>query len=121
MFITGSSSRHFDVVKCRSGRRRACRARPVEGNDVTDEARNWAIIMAGGAGHRLRPLTRLISGDDRPKQYCRVVGRATMLGATRARLSASIRSDRTLCVVNRAHDVYYRRELVDLSPAQLVE
>lgn len=88
---------------------------------MTDEARNWAIIMAGGSGHRLRPLTRLISGDDRPKQYCRVVGRATMLGATRARLSASIRSDRTLCVVNRAHDIYYRRELADLSPAQLIE
>jgi len=93
----------------------------LEGSDVIDELRNWAIIMAGGAGERLRPLTRLISGDDRPKQYCPVLGRTPMLGATRARLSASIRTDRTCCVVNRAHDIYYRRELADLSLAQLIE
>ena len=27
----------------------------------------WAVILAGGDGVRLRPLSRLISGDDRPK------------------------------------------------------
>jgi Nucleotidyl transferase len=30
----------------------------------------WAVILAGGDGVRLRPLSRLISGDDRPKQFC---------------------------------------------------
>jgi len=28
------------------------------------------MILAGGEGMRLRPLTRRITGDDRPKQFC---------------------------------------------------
>jgi hypothetical protein len=31
----------------------------------------WAVILAGGDGVRLRSLTRGITGDDRPKQFCR--------------------------------------------------
>ena len=30
----------------------------------------WALILVGGDGVRLRPLTRHIAGDDRPKQFC---------------------------------------------------
>ena len=32
------------------------------------------MVLAGGDGVRLRPLTRLICGDDRPKQFCPIVG-----------------------------------------------
>ena len=48
-------------------------------------ARSWAVILAGGEGFRLRPLTRSISGDDRPKQFCAVVGTDTLLSDTRDR------------------------------------
>ncbi len=37
--------------------------------------RHWGVILAGGDGERLRPLTRLIAGDDRPKQFCPFAGR----------------------------------------------
>lgn len=39
----------------------------------------WAIIRAGGDGTRLRDLTRRIAGDDRPKQFCPLLGEETHL------------------------------------------
>jgi len=38
------------------------------------------IILAGGAGTRLSALTRTLSGDERPKQFCRFIGEETLLG-----------------------------------------
>lgn len=38
----------------------------------------WAVILAGGDGTRLQPLTRLISGDGRPKQFCPMFCRHSM-------------------------------------------
>jgi mannose-1-phosphate guanylyltransferase len=32
-------------------------------------SQRWALILAGGDGKRLLPLTRRIAGDDRPKQF----------------------------------------------------
>lgn len=32
------------------------------------------IILAGGDGTRLRSLTRRLTGDDRPKQFCALLG-----------------------------------------------
>jgi hypothetical protein len=40
--------------------------------DPTDAAH--VLILAGGDGVRLRPLTRALSGDGRPKQFCTLVG-----------------------------------------------
>lgn len=82
---------------------------------------NWAIILAGGAGRRLQPLTRQLTGDDRPKQYCALFGGSTLLAATRARVGRSIAPHRTLCLVNRAHQQYYRDALADLDPGLLIE
>src|SRR5262249_1961154 len=33
----------------------------------------WAGILAGGDGTRLRAFTRQLAGDDRPKQFCRIL------------------------------------------------
>jgi mannose-1-phosphate guanylyltransferase len=39
------------------------------------------VILAGRDGARLRSLTRLVSGDDRPKQFCSLMG-GTIIGAS---------------------------------------
>jgi mannose-1-phosphate guanylyltransferase len=82
---------------------------------------HWAAILAGGEGLRLRPLTRLIAGDDRPKQFCRMFGGRTLLDDTRLRLTSQVEPGRTIYVVTRHHEGLYREQLSDVSPHQLVE
>ena len=82
---------------------------------------DWAVVLAGGDGTRLQPLTQLLTGDDRPKQFCRLLARQTLLGATRSRVCHIVAPERTLYVVNGQHRPYYRDELADVRPNQLVE
>ena len=70
----------------------------------------WAVILAGGNGSRIQTLTRLVAGDERPKQFCRLVGNETLLAATRARIAQTVASDHTLCVVTSHHESFYRSE-----------
>ena len=62
-----------------------------------------AIILAGGDGLRLRSLTRAIAGDDRPKQFCPLLGDETLLAQTRRRVGMLVAPARTLTVVTRPH------------------
>jgi mannose-1-phosphate guanylyltransferase len=66
-----------------------------------------AIILAGGDGTRLRSLTRRLVGDDRPKQFCSIVGHRTLLDQTRTRATALAAPAHTLVVVTRAHESWY--------------
>jgi mannose-1-phosphate guanylyltransferase len=84
-------------------------------------AKEWAVILAGGEGARLRTFTRAVSGDDRPKQFCRLIGPQTLLAATRDRLASVIDAERTLCVVTRHHERFYREELADMVDANVIE
>jgi mannose-1-phosphate guanylyltransferase len=72
-----------------------------------NQENEWAVILAGGDGSRLRSLTRRIAGDERPKQFCPVLGRATLLEETRGRAALELAPQRTLYVINRAHEPYY--------------
>lgn len=81
----------------------------------------WAAILAGGSGKRLQPLTQALTGDDRPKQFCPLLDGQTLLARTRARIALNVPAERTVCVVTRAHELYYRKELGDLSSRQLIE
>ena len=65
--------------------------------------RAWALVLAGGDGTRLQPLTRRIAGAPIPKQYCRIVGDRSLLEATLARIFPLVPRERTLVVVNRSH------------------
>jgi len=82
--------------------------------------RAWAVVLAGGDGVRLRPLSRLIAGDDRPKQFCRIFGDRTLLAQTRARLAPVVEDDHTLFVVTKSHGPYFREELNGVDSSRLI-
>lgn len=80
----------------------------------------WAVILAGGDGTRLKPLTTQISGDARPKQFCPIMNGETLLDVTRRRVDLVTRYDRQVVVVSRPHEPYYRSLATDLAPGRLV-
>ncbi len=78
--------------------------------------RPWAVILAGGDGARLRALTRRISGDERPKQFCPVLGGASLLELTRRRAAQLVDPARMLYLLTRTHERFYR-PLAETTPA----
>jgi mannose-1-phosphate guanylyltransferase len=80
----------------------------------------WGVILAGGDGVRLRSLTRLVSGDDRPKQFSPLLEGRTLLAQTRLRIAESIDRDRTLFVLTSAHEPFYKKELEKVPPNRMV-
>ncbi|HEX4138459.1 MAG TPA: sugar phosphate nucleotidyltransferase [Bryobacteraceae bacterium] len=73
----------------------------------------WGVLLAGGDGMRMQALTRRISGDSRPKQFCPIVGRKTLFEQTRARLEPLFARNRQVFVLSRDHERYYRGQLTE--------
>ncbi len=86
---------------------------------VSSRAHRWGVILAGGDGVRLRPLTQLICGDDRPKQFCTLFGGRTLLGQTLQRSEQTIPREQLLVSLAGQHCKWYSRE-AGLRPAQRV-
>jgi mannose-1-phosphate guanylyltransferase len=83
-------------------------------SSTSDKRHTWAVVLAGGDGTRLQELTHRISGDARPKQFCRFFGRKSLLDQTRERIAPVFHEDRTLFVLARAHEVFYRHQLAQV-------
>ncbi len=78
--------------------------------------RLYALILSGGAGTRLWPLSR----KARPKQFLALVGETPLLAATVARLPPLAGIDRTFVVCGPAHAPAVRRILPALPAENLV-
>lgn len=89
-------------------------------SDNSRAAHRWDVILAGGEGARLRSLTRAIVGDERPKQFCPILGDETLLDQTRNRVALAVPPQQTLFVLTRTHEQFYRSHLRDVLPDQLV-
>lgn len=67
-------------------------------------------MLAGGEGVRLRPLVRRVCGDERPKQFCPLLGSRTLLRETLDRVGRLIPPERTVVVGMQSHARYQASE-----------
>jgi hypothetical protein len=81
---------------------------------------HWGVILGGGDGMRMRSLTRFLTGDERPKQFCRLGGQETLLEQTRQRVARALSPDRTLLLLTKTHAPYYAAELAAVRPRLMV-
>ncbi len=81
--------------------------RPAGGVRDPAPASLWAVILAGGEGTRLQPLTRWITGDGRPKQFCNLAGTETLLEETVRRVARLVPPARQVVSLTREHARYY--------------
>jgi mannose-1-phosphate guanylyltransferase len=87
----------------------------------TDQAKDRvAVILAGGEGSRLKSLTRVITGDERPKQFCPILKDRTLLDETRQRVSQLFSADRIYYSLTAKHEKYYDRLALDVPASRLV-
>ena len=88
---------------------------------VGPRGRRWAIVLAGGAGARLSELTRTPDGATVPKQYCSLLGGASLLGAALARAASLVGRERVVAVVAPEHRPYWTRQLACLPPGNTIQ
>jgi mannose-1-phosphate guanylyltransferase len=80
----------------------------------------WGVILAGGDGTRLQPLTRLACGDNRPKQFCPLLGGKTLLAQTRRRVAKTIDPNHVLFVLTKKHEPFYEGALESIPKFQKI-
>ncbi|MBN1765639.1 MAG: NTP transferase domain-containing protein [Sedimentisphaerales bacterium] len=76
----------------------------------------YAVIMAGGAGQRLWPLSR----QDRPKQIIDVFEGKSLLQRCVARLKGVFENDHILVVTNKSYADEVRNHLSELPPENIL-
>ncbi|ASA20508.1 mannose-1-phosphate guanylyltransferase [Paenibacillus donghaensis] len=74
----------------------------------------YAVIMAGGAGTRLWPLSR----EHKPKQFISVEGMSSMLEQTLARITELIPPDKCFVITNKNYAELTREVLKTIIPVQ---
>ena len=90
------------------------------GERAANPPERWGIILAGGDGTRLRSLTRAIAGDERPKQFCPILGRETLLDQTRRRAALPVPPGQTLVMLTGGHRRFYEPLLAGVPQRNLV-
>lgn len=80
----------------------------------------WAVILAGGDGTRLLSLTRTLTGDDTPKQFCALTAGETLLEQTRRRVARIVPAEQQLLLLTRTHERFYADQLRGVSSSNLL-
>ena len=80
----------------------------------------YTIILAAGEGTRVRSLTKNADGVCVPKQFSVVDGHRTMLHSTLGRATRLVPNDRVVVVVAEEHRRWWRQDLAELPPENIV-
>lgn len=101
----------------------SCLERPIRNQMMKWQAahRNlWSIVLAGGEGERLRPLTESWFGRHRPKQYCTFVGTRSLFQHTLDRTDLLTSPDNKVIVIANTHYKEVSAQLMGRSAGKLV-
>ncbi len=80
----------------------------------------WAVVLAGGEGSRLTPITRLLYGSDIPKQFALLDGDRSLLQRTMDRIGRLVPPRRTVVVVARNRRAMAETQLGRYQGVQIV-
>jgi mannose-1-phosphate guanylyltransferase len=80
----------------------------------------WVVVLAGGWGTRLRQFIRHITGSDRPKQFCRIVGTRSMLRHTWDRARRMVPDDRIVTIITAGQEPYLEDEGPGTAPGRVL-
>ncbi len=79
---------------------------------------NWAVVLAGGEGTRIRPLIERCLGYPCPKQYFAFCGRRSMLEHTVDRAAELVGAEHLITVIGKGHRCFLENQRV---PGRVIE
>lgn len=85
-----------------------------------EQSNQWAIVLAGGEGRRLHPVTRMLYGHDLPKQFAALNSDRTLLQQTMDRLRPLVRPEHTMVVVAEDRESLAKAQLAEFAGVQIV-
>jgi mannose-1-phosphate guanylyltransferase len=88
--------------------------------DTIANDRLWVVVLAGGEGTRLRPLTHALYGAPRPKQFAVITGDRSLLQETVERARQLVPLERVLVVVSAHHAALAREQLAPYPAVELI-
>ena len=91
------------------------------GAPVMPVSHRWGIVLAGDDDERMQEVTQWVSGDNRPKQFCRLLSGYTLLEETRHRAERSLPPEQILYSVTQAHEQYYLPSLAGRPGRRIVQ
>jgi mannose-1-phosphate guanylyltransferase len=94
------------------------------GSHPSSPTTNWSlpygIILAGGAGNRLRAVDETWHGEHRPKQFCTFTGTRSMLQHTLDRVKTVVPQTNILTVITAGQDQFLAGALNTAPPGRIL-